>query len=42
MMNALILALLMAVPTPPGFLLLAYLISFFVIHATLKEIFNAR
>lgn len=38
-MRLLVLSFLMAVPTPPGFLLLLYLVSFFVIHAILKEIF---
>lgn len=42
MMRLLILSFLMAVPTPPGMLVLMYLVSFFVIHAILKEIFYAH
>ena len=39
-MKLAILSLLMAVPTPLGFLVLAYLVSFFVIHSLLKEMFH--
>ena len=42
MMKTLILALLLAVPTLPGFLLFVYLVSFFVIHSVLKEIYYAH
>ena len=39
MMRLLVLSFLMSVPTPPGMLVLFYLVSFFVIHAILKETF---
>lgn len=41
-MKLFVLSFLMAVPTPPGFLLLLFLVSFFVIHSVLREIFYAH
>lgn len=40
-MKLLVLSLLLSVPTPPGFVLFLYLVSFFTIHALLKEIVYA-
>lgn len=41
-MKLIVLSLLMAVPTPPGFLLLVFLVTFFFVHSLLKEIFHAH
>lgn len=41
-MRLFILAFLLAVPTPPTFLMFMYLVSFFIIHAIFKEIFHAH
>lgn len=42
MMKTLLLSLLLTAPTPPGFLALVFLVTFFFTHALLKEIYHAH
>lgn len=41
-MKLFVFSLLMAAPTPPGFILLTFLFFFFIIHSVLKEIYHAH
>ena len=41
-MKLFVLSLLMAAPTPQGFVALVFLITFFFTHALIKEIYHAH
>ncbi len=41
-MKLFVLSLLMTAPTPPGFLALVFLVTFFFTHALLKEVYYAH